>query len=587
MVDWKTLYESWDELSPEIKKKLIDAFKAKPREKLKELFKKEPYAGWLYEKKLFLAIYTWEEVKKIWNELESLDKANGGWFEYLRTYVKEKMLQSGVFSNQESNPEDPTSMATHIVSDARRSGRNPFDEADSIIDRDVKARKEAPAPKFKVGDYVDVGPVYPPVRPGGGGLYESIVKVIDVIPQEPPSLDKYAYTVEDTHGQKMTFLESAIKPAIPPEKPTVPAGPRFKAGDKVVDRRTGDEYTIKNVDKWPSVLIEDRYGGLTAKDEFQLVTPEEYETLKKEERVAREERRAPVPVPGVPARKGLSDDDRKRLLDLYNDALFRALGKVPSSSAATFRVELEKVKDKTFEEAKDAILGVANEIIAALSIAKKIRVAPPVKPKEVPIPPPRELPGYGVRAPPAQFPSFPLSYEMPFPRGPTSKEREPLWRAFRYLMQEQGYDAFEYQRQFEEYIMETQFLSWEDMREKFELFLQTIMSGRQLPPLEYWRGMPIPTGLKGLIMEKPELEKLEDLIVHYSSVVIRNARSKGDVPTLEDLRKELLEHAVITADTSMEELRDAAKTAITRAIERKDAWMAGITATEVNDFLSS
>lgn len=505
-------------------------------------------------------------------------------------------------------------------------------------------------PKFKVGDYVDVGPVYPPTRPGMGGLYESIVKVIDVIPQAPPAIDKYAYTVEDTHGQTMTYLESAIKPAAPAEKPpekpprfkvedwvkagalgtvqikeikrTTPPlkegwlyrvlkegvlydqtedqlepvekppiekppveGPRFKPGDKVVDRKTGDEYTVKDTSKWPSILLTDRYGNLTARDEYQLVTSEEYEALKEEEKRKREKPKAP-PIPGAPSR-GLSTEDISRLHDLWNNEFFRALGKVPTSTASTFRVEVEKLKDKTFDEAKETLLDIAKDIIATLIATKAVRAAPPRRVREYRPPPERPPIEAGVRVPPAQFPSYPLSYDLPFPRGPTSKEQIRIWQAFLYQMQQQGYDGTVYQREFDEYIGGTQFLSWEDMKKKYDLFVSTIMSGLELPPLEQWRGIPIPTGLKGLIQEKPELEKLEDLIVHYSSVVIRNARSRGEIPTLEDLREELATHAIIPADTPLKELRDATKTAITRAVERKDVWVSGITTTEINDFLAS
>lgn len=294
-----------------------------------------------------------------------------------------------------------------------------------------------------------------------------------------------------------------------------------------------------------------------------------------------------APPPSVAARRGLSGEDMKLLLAFYNNEFFRNLGKVPPNSAATFRVEFEKLKDKTFDEAKERIVALANDIIEEFRAREKVRAGVPIYPVRLPRVPEEEMPAVVGRVPPAQFPSFPLSYDMPFPRGPTSKEREPLWRAFQYKMQQEGYDAAAYLDQFEAYIMGAQFLSWEDLREKFDFFITTIMSGRQLPPLEQWQGYPIPTGLKGLIMEKPELEKLEDLIVHYSSVVIRNKRSKGDVPTLENLRDELVERGVITADTPLAELRDAAKTAITRAVEKQDIWMAGITTTEINDFLAS
>lgn len=291
----------------------------------------------------------------------------------------------------------------------------------------------------------------------------------------------------------------------------------------------------------------------------------------------------PVPAP-APERKGLTSSDISKLQDVYSDALFRQLGRVPPNALATFRVEIDKVRDKTFSEAEDYILGVADDIISAFAAKEKITRITPERRVEVP---PERRPAPMGRVPPAQFPSYALCYNMPFPRGPCSEEKIKLWDVFCYQMQESDYDCMAYQREFDEYIGGTQFLSWEDLRVKFKIFVETIMKGLSLPPLFTWQGAPIPTGLKGEIQERLPLEKLEDLITHFSSVVIRNARSKDDVPTLQDLKTELVEHNVIPESTSIVELRDAAKVALTHALERKDLWVSGITTTEINDFLAS
>lgn len=302
-----------------------------------------------------------------------------------------------------------------------------------------------------------------------------------------------------------------------------------------------------------------------------------------EEAVKPEERAPTAP------RKGLTSGDIGKLQDLYSDALFRQLGRVPTNSMATFRVEVEKVKDKTFDEAKEHILGVAQDIIGAF--AAKLAV-PRLAPSPV-----RILEGLAKlgearaaplgRVPPAQFPSYALCYNLPFPRGPCREEKDKLWDVFCYQMQEEGFDCMTYQREFESYIEGTQFFSWEDLREKFKLFVETIKKGLGLPPFWQWQGAPIPTGLAGEIQERLPLERLEDLVTHYSSVVIRNKRSKGDIPTLTDLKQELVEHGIVTESTSIPEIRDAAKTALTRAVERKDTWVTNISTTEINDFLAS
>jgi hypothetical protein len=296
---------------------------------------------------------------------------------------------------------------------------------------------------------------------------------------------------------------------------------------------------------------------------------------------------APPTAPVRPVEKrGLTSGDISKLQDVYSDRLFRELGRVPPNSMATFRVEIEKVKDKTFSEAEDHILGIANDIIGSFVAREGVRVIPSERRVEAM---PR-LPELGVptgRVPPAQFPSYPLCYNMPFPRGPCSEEKLKLWQVFCYQMQESEYDCMTYQTEFDAYIGGTQFLSWEDLRAKFNVFVETIMKGLSLPPLFTWQGAPIPTGLRGEIQERLPLERLEDLVTHYSSVVIRNARSKGDIPTLEDLKDELVEHGVIPESTSISELRDMTKTALTHALDRKDLWVSGRSTPEINDFLAS
>jgi len=44
MTDWRTLFEKWDSLSPELQKQIFDAFLKKTPDQLKALFMREPYA---------------------------------------------------------------------------------------------------------------------------------------------------------------------------------------------------------------------------------------------------------------------------------------------------------------------------------------------------------------------------------------------------------------------------------------------------------------------------------------------------------------------------------------------------------------
>ncbi len=422
-------------------------------------------------------------------------------------------------------------------------------------------------PKFKVGDYVDVGPVYPPVRPGAGGLYESIVKVIDVIPEAPPALDKYSYTVEDTHGQTMTFLESAVKPAAAPpptavEKPVeVPReGPRFKVGDKVIETRTGEEYTVKDVSKWPNVLLEDKYGSRVAKDEYQLLMPEEYQAYKGEERAAREERRAPVPVPGAPIR-GLSKDDMKRLQDLWNNEFFRKLGRVPPNSASTFRVEFEKVKDRTFDEAKEEILGVANDIIAEFTFRKGVirKAAPPpaAPPRHVgPVTFPREEEGIPI-GPLGEVPKVPLpkepKSELPFPRSPTSEEREVLWAAFMSEMTNLGMDAYRWRESFRMHVLDRPYRMWGDVISNFKGFVDAVRTGAEV------RFLPLAT--VPMPWSPEEEQQRLDAIVHFIATKL--------YPTMDELIYALRTFGV---EATEEQIKEAAK----KAWKENNVWFTSV-----------
>jgi len=297
----------------------------------------------------------------------------------------------------------------------------------------------------------------------------------------------------------------------------------------------------------------------------------------------------PAPTPPTPERKGLTSSDISKLQDVYSDALFRQLGRVPTNSLATFRVEIDKVRDKTFSEAQDYILGVANDIIGGFVAREGIGRIVPARRFEAPERPEEPVVMMG-RVPPAQPPKEPLEpEEMKFPRAPSRKEKEVLWNSFRYRLQEQAFNAFDFTDQFEEYIEKSQFASWWDLLRKFEDFTKSIMEGKLLPPLWSWRGAPIPVGLEGVIRETPA-ERMDDLIVHFTSVVIRNARSRGVEAALGDLQEELVERGVIPSDmiiTPTSPLFDEIKNAVMDAYKRKDDWFTNISLEELSRFLET
>lgn len=50
MADWRAVYESWDTIPDENKTLIVKLMRQKPKEKLAELFGREPYAQMVYEK---------------------------------------------------------------------------------------------------------------------------------------------------------------------------------------------------------------------------------------------------------------------------------------------------------------------------------------------------------------------------------------------------------------------------------------------------------------------------------------------------------------------------------------------------------
>lgn len=309
---------------------------------------------------------------------------------------------------------------------------------------------------------------------------------------------------------------------------------------------------------------------------------------------------APIlpPAPVAPAVKPpekprpLTAQEISKLQDVYSDALFRQLGRVPPNALATFRVEIDKVRDKTFSEAEDHLLGVARDIVGAFVAREGIQQIAPARRVEAPERPPEERMPFApsARVPPAKFPATQMDL-LKFPRAPTSREQIRLWSVFQFQMQQQGYDADAYRRLFDEYIQKTQFLSWEDLKEKYDFFVTTVMSGAELPPIQVWRGsLTVPTGLKGEIQELMPHEQLDKLIVHYTGVLIINYRGAGEKATLRDLYEELIARGIIAAGTPFgtgTEFDIEVKTAVRAAYDRRDLSLFHITLAEIDDFLSS
>jgi hypothetical protein len=313
------------------------------------------------------------------------------------------------------------------------------------------------------------------------------------------------------------------------------------------------------------------------------------------------------PAPPIKPIKILSTEDMRRLQDYWNTQFFRQLGKVPASISSVFRVEFEGVKLLPFEEAKEKILAAADDIISEIrarqAVFKGERVRPEPQPRTQPKPAHRPgrtdreieedneeggFSGLG-NVPPASFPPAPLSIMQPFPRGPTSEEKLVLWRVFCYQMRQKGFNCDDFQRPYDDYIEKSQFLSWEDLKNRFTFVLETLAEGARLPPLVQWRSrLTTPTGLRGELREmepSPDAAKLTAgqieeeeknavkrqriLISHWAAALIHQARYYNKVKTMHDLYDEVVDRGVIDASIPEEIFLPIAKEAIREIYSQK------------------
>ena len=312
-----------------------------------------------------------------------------------------------------------------------------------------------------------------------------------------------------------------------------------------------------------------------------------------------------TPAPTPRPTKILSSEDMRLLQDYWNTQFIRAIGKVPAGFGSVFRIEFQEVKMLPFAEAKAAILAAADREIEGIESAQRaraviregerIRLGQPLKAplgrrEEVPVGEEEErLPLATGRVTPSAFPTNPLSVMQPFPRGPTSLEQLRLWKVFCYEVQQEGYDCNPYAKDFAEYIGKSQFLSWQDLRQRFEFFENTIMEGATLPPLVQWRAkLTTPTGLRGELQElepSPEpanltTQQIEEeeknavkrqriLISHWAAALIHQARYYNKEKTMLDLYEEVVARGVIDASIPEEIFLPIAKEAIREVYSQK------------------
>jgi len=298
---------------------------------------------------------------------------------------------------------------------------------------------------------------------------------------------------------------------------------------------------------------------------------------------------APTPPPRPPTKekKGLTSDETRLLRAKLNVALIDELGRVPPNTSSVFIVELEKVKDKSYEEALAHMMDVAKEVVSR-EIARAKPARPPRERRIEPYRPPveREEEFYVAgRAPPAYPPSAPIDEELPWPRHPSSAEELELWKAFRYRLQEIGMNAFDYRKLWEEYIYNVNHKDWKQLLERYEKFVEALVKGEKLTPLWLWKGVPIPYGLEGLLSKEP-FRRTIDLIVWATSIEISNARFENRKPSVAEVITNLEERDV---PVSYEDVKEALLKAYKEKdqVEKYRIWFTNITLEDLEEFIAS
>jgi len=187
----------------------------------------------------------------------------------------------------------------------------------------------------------------------------------------------------------------------------------------------------------------------------------------------------PTPPPAAPPLpKELSEEEKKRLEDLFRATLYRELGRVPRDALAEFRIELEEaVKTLPFEEAAKVIERLALDIVER---ERARGVAPPAPPIEV--------------AKPVKPPAAPLS-PLKFPRRLASEEIKLFYDAFVYELVSAGLNPEDFMDHFVAF-RDAWHSDWFAVLRAFNEMISDIKTGK--PPRYYptplvpmpWKELP-------------------------------------------------------------------------------------------------
>lgn len=292
-----------------------------------------------------------------------------------------------------------------------------------------------------------------------------------------------------------------------------------------------------------------------------------------------------------PKPKEVSKEEIRFLKAKLDVALIEQLGRVPPNTSSIFIVEIEKVKDKPYNEALDHIMNVAKEIVNRETSREALKVKPkqpmarrviePFRPEEKE----ERFAVQGVR--PTYPPSAPLApEEQAFPRHPTKDENVRLWDSFQFKLQEIGLNAYEYQDEWNEYIFGSNHKSWDHLMKRYDFFVDSIIKGKPLPPLWKWKGIPIPYGLEELLSLNPD-QKIKDLIIWATSNEISNSNFRREQPRVDRVIRLMTSWGF---PVSIEDVREALIQGYTKLKGtnlKYDQWFLNITLQDLEELLAA
>lgn len=193
--------------------------------------------------------------------------------------------------------------------------------------------------------------------------------------------------------------------------------------------------------------------------------------------------------------KKLSKEDVIYLHSLFNTKIYKAINKLPPVAKDFFNVEVEKLKDKTRDEAEKLIDEAVERFVSEEERKAAMKYMPteeakiPMREKRVEVyrPPSEPMGGEGEGEiipwvkPAYPFPSTPLSKRR-WPSRPTVEEADALWEHFAWRLAEKGlYPAHKlYHDAFEKFIAGTMFPSYSSILKIFDDLIKHIASGADI-----------------------------------------------------------------------------------------------------------